>query len=113
MQQQVWPFVSCKTSCETERQNVGIKQMPRLLDCFWRRASGGIMPAQALAGVFNQRLSGGAAKLPKDLVGDAANILLQVLPHPQPAVFSTSLRPEIVGGRRVPSRHVNSISHMA
>ena len=87
--------------------------MPRLLDRLGRRAGGGIVPGQTFASVFNQRLAGGGAKLPKVVVGDAANILLQVFRRPQPAVFSTGLRPKIVGGRRVPGRHVNSVGHMA
>ena len=94
-------------------QCVGIEEMPRLLNRLGRRAGGGVVPGQALASVFNQRLAGGDAKLPKAGVGDAANVLLQGFRRPQPAVFSTGLRPKIVGCRRVPGRHVNSVGHVS
>src|SRR5208337_1410324 len=67
----------------------------------------------SLASVFNERLAGGGAELPELAVGDTANVLLQGFRRPQPAVFSTGLRPKLVGGRRVPGRHVDSVGHMA
>ena len=71
------------------------------------------MPGQSLASVFNKRLAGGGAKLPKASVGDAANVLLQGFRRALPAVFSTGIGPKIVGFRRVLARHVNSVSHMS
>ena len=41
------------------------------------------------------------------------NVVFQVLLCPQPAVLPASLGPKIVRCRRVPSRHMDSVSHMA
>ena len=87
--------------------------MFRLVNRLGRRAGGGQLSGQSFASVFNKRLAGGGAKLPEPGVGDAANVLLQVFRRPQPAVFSTGFRPEIVGCRRVPGRHVDSVGHVS
>ena len=71
------------------------------------------MPGQSFAGVFNQRLAGGDAKLPEPGVGEAANVLLQGFRRPQPAVLSTGFRPKIIGRGRVPARHVDSVGHVS
>ena len=74
-----------------------------------RRAGDGKFPGQPFAGVFNERLAAGGAKLPEPGVGNTANVLLQRFRRPQPAVLSAGLRPKIVGRRRVPSRHVDTV----
>ena len=51
--------------------------------------------------------------MPERGVGDAPNVLLQVFRRPQPAVFSAAGRPKIVGGGRVPTGHVHSVSHVS
>ena len=113
MQQQVRSFVGCKTACKTQRQRIAVKQMLRAINRLGRRAGYSQLPGQSFASVFNKRLAGGGAKLPETGVGNAANVLLQGLRRPQPAVLSTGFRPKIVGCRRVPGRHVDSVGHMS
>ena len=78
-----------------------------------RRAGDGQLSGQSLARIFNKGFAGGCAELPERGVGEAANVLLQVFRRPQPAAFSTGFRPEIVGCRRVPGRHVHSVGHVS
>jgi len=113
MQQKIGSFVGRKAPRKTQCQRVGVKQMLRLFNRLGRCSGGGIMSGQPFTGVFHQRLAGSDAKLPKIFVGDAANILFQSFRRPQPTVFATGLRPEFVGSRRIPGRHVNSVRYMA
>src|SRR5271166_2100132 len=78
-----------------------------------RRPGGSQLSGEPLASVFHKSLAGGDAKLPKDGVRHTANAPLQSFRRPQPAVFSADLRPKIVGCRRVPARHVNSVGHVS
>src|SRR5664279_4861131 len=87
--------------------------MFRFFNRLGRCACGGIVLRQTFASVFHQRLAGSEAKFPKGVVGDEANVLLQLFRLSQPAVFATSLRPKFVGCRRIPSWNVNSVGHMA
>ena len=77
------------------------------------RTGGSKLHGDAMANVLNETLTGGGAQLPEDRVGNTANVLLQVLRRPQPAVLSTCLHPEIIGRLRVPARHVDSIGHVS
>ncbi len=113
VQQQVRSLVGREAARKAQRQGVGIKEMLRLVNRLGRRAGGGQLPGQSFASVFNKRLAGGDAKLPEAGVGDAANVLLQGFRRPQPAVLSTGFRPKIVGRRRVPGRHVDSVGHVS
>ena len=87
--------------------------MFRPVNLLGRRAGGGQLPAQSLASVCDERLAGGGAELPERGVGEAAHVLLQAFDRPQPAVFATGVRPERIGRRRVPARHVNSVGHVS
>ena len=80
VQQQVRSLVGREAARKAQRQGVGIKEMLRLVHRLGRRAGGGQLPGQSLAGVFDKRLAGGGAKLPEPGVGDAANVLLQSVP---------------------------------
>ena len=113
VQQQVRPLVGREAARKSQCQGVGIKQVFRLVNRLGRRAGGGQLSGQAGASVFNERLAGGNAEVPETLVGDSANVLLQGLRRPQPAVLSTGRRPEVVGCRRVPGRHVDSVRDVA
>src|SRR5208282_4976103 len=113
VQQQVRSFVGCKTACKTQRQRLAVKQMLRTVNRLRRRAAYGQLPGQSFASVFNQRLAGSGAKSPQTGVRNAANVLLQGLRCPQPPVLSTGFRPKIVGCRRVPGRHMDSVSYMS
>ena len=74
---------------------------------------GGQSSGEPLASVLHKSLTGGDAKLPKACVRHTANTPLQGFRRPQPAVFSADLGPKIVGCRRVPARHVNSVGHVS
>ena len=113
VQQQVRPLVGREAARKAQRQRVGIEQMLRTVDRLGRRAGRGQLPGQSLAGVFDQRAAGGGAKLPEPGVGDAANVLLQGFRRPQPAILAAGLRPQIVGRRRVPGRHVDAVGHVS
>src|ERR1035441_3177687 len=91
MQKEIRSFVGSEAARKAQCQCVGIEEMPRLLNCLGRRASGGVMPGQALASVVNQRLAGVCSKLPELGVRDAANVLLKGFRRPQPAIFSTEI----------------------
>ena len=113
VQQQVRSLVGREAARKAQRQGVGIEEMLRTFDRLGRRARSGQLPGQSFASVLNKRLAGGGAKLPELGVGDAANVLLQVFRRPQPAVLSTGFRPKIVGRRRVPGGHVDSVGHVS
>ena len=71
------------------------------------------MSGQSFAGVLDKGLAGGGTKFPERGLGDVANVLLQGFLCRQPAVFSTSIRPQIIGRGRVPGRHVDSVGHVS
>ena len=101
VQQQIRSLVGREAARKTQCQGIGIEEMLRPVHRLGRRAGGGQLPGQSLAGVFDERLAGGGAKLPEPGVGDAANVLLQGVPSspasaplPQASVHRSSAAAE-------------------
>ena len=113
VQEQVWSLVGREAASKAQRQGIGIEEMLRGFDVLGRRACCGQVPGQPFASVLDKRLTGRGAKLPELGVGDPANVLLQSLSRPQPAILSTGFGPKIVSRGRVPGGRVDSVSHMS
>src|SRR5271167_1767323 len=86
--------------------------MFRLVNTLGRRAGGGQLTRQSFASEFNERFASNGSKLPERGVGEPTNVRLQAFCRSQPAVFSASFRPEIIGYCRVPGRHMHSVGHV-
>src|SRR5271168_4105924 len=71
------------------------------------------MPGQSRARVFHQTGGGSGAELPKGIVRDLTQIMLQIFLCSQPAIFAASLGPKLVCSRGIPGWHVHPIGHMA
>ena len=113
VQQQVRSLVGRESARKSECQCIGIEEMSGLVDLLARRARGGELPGQSFASVLDEGLAGGGPKLPEPGIGDPANVLLQGLRRPQPAVLSTRFSPEIIGRCRVPTRHVDAVGDVS
>ena len=113
VKQQVRPLVGREAARKSQRQHAGIKEMPGGFDLFGRGARGGQQPGQPFADALHKGPAGFGAKMPDPGVGHPANVLFQGFRRAQPAVLATGFRPEIVGGRRVPRGHVDSVGDVS
>ena len=109
LEQQVRPLISRKAARKSEGQCAGPEGVLCSLDLVGGRPRTCKLQGETLANVGHEGRPGSGTKLPEPRVADAGNPLLEAARAVQPTIFTTGLRPQVVGRCRIPSWHVDSI----